>query len=1046
MTTALLLCLALHCGNPEQDATDRKIYTVATAHLDTNWLWTIQDTIREHIPKTLDDNFALFEKYPDYVFNFEGAIRYMLVKEYYPERYSKLKKVIADGRWKVSGSWVDAVDANMPSPEALIRQCLYGNGFFQKEFGKRSADVFLPDCFGFPYSLPTIAKHCGLLGFSTQKLYWGSAAGIPFPVGRWQGVDGSSIVAALDPGSYDDSLGPKLDDDPGINKQIDTVGNASGAYVAYRYHGTGDTGGAPAEASVKNLEANIAHPGKARAISAASDQLYRDITPAQFEKLPSYDGELLLTTHGTGCYTSQAAMKKWNRENENLAGAAETSAAIADWLGGAAYPKEKLTAAWTRFLWHEFHDDLTGTSIPTVYPFSWNDEVLSLNAFNAVTANSLSVIAAAADTSGDGIPLVVYNPVSAGRVDAVEANVAIPGEWKYAKVLDADGVETPSQVDSIVNGISKLVFVAKTPSVGFAVYHVVRSKIAAAADNSLVASTAELDSRDYKVKLSEGGDIVSIVDKSTFHEQLTGPIHLELRDDPSPNWPAWEILYKTVTAPPRTVVGGPARIKVIEAGPARVGVEIQRTAEGSTFTQRIYLSPGNGRIDCVNHVGWHSRGTLLKADFPLAAASSDATYDLGIGAVERGVDTEKKYEVPGQKWADQTTPDATFGTSILTDCKYGWDKPDDGHLRLTLLHTPKPDRDWQFQATNDLGEHDFTYSIYGHPGDWRNGTWRAAAALNQPVAVVQAEPHKGRLPDGFSLVDPGNGQVQVVAVKKAETGEKLIVRVFEKNGQPMKEAKLSFCAAIKSVDEVNGQEDPIPGKPNWTIRGKELTFELHRFQPRAFAVVLDHPVRIRPVTSHPLILPFDTSLVGTAGAALPTGLVNAIPAELFPKSIEAEGIQFEFGSAAANAVSCSGQTIALPKDATRVELLATSLNGDAQATFDLDGPITVTVPSFTERIAQWTNRVVDGKLQTDQASFAPAYLKRTPVAWIATHRLDAQGQVEPYLYCYVFKLSFYVPKGATALTLPNMPSVKVLAATAVNDPKLPVRLTHDLYD
>src|SRR5207249_1527935 len=59
------------------------LYTVATAHLDTQWLWTIQDTIRDYVPSTLRDNFARFEKYPDYVFNFEGAFRYMLAKEYY---------------------------------------------------------------------------------------------------------------------------------------------------------------------------------------------------------------------------------------------------------------------------------------------------------------------------------------------------------------------------------------------------------------------------------------------------------------------------------------------------------------------------------------------------------------------------------------------------------------------------------------------------------------------------------------------------------------------------------------------------------------------------------------------------------------------------------------------------------------------------------------------------------------------------------------------------------------------------------------------------
>ena len=102
----------------------------------------------------MQDNFALFEKYPDYVFSFEGAFRYMLMREYYPQEYARVKQAIADGRWRVAGSWVDAVDTNMPSPESLIRHALYGNGFFRREFGKTSCDIFLPDCFGFGYALP----------------------------------------------------------------------------------------------------------------------------------------------------------------------------------------------------------------------------------------------------------------------------------------------------------------------------------------------------------------------------------------------------------------------------------------------------------------------------------------------------------------------------------------------------------------------------------------------------------------------------------------------------------------------------------------------------------------------------------------------------------------------------------------------------------------------------------------------------------------------------------------------------------------------------
>ena len=121
----------------------KKLYAVSNAHLDTQWNWTIQKTIREFIKATLELNFEHFKKYHHYRMNFEGAFRYKLAKEYYPEMYEQLKQYVAEGRWNVAGSQWDASDTNVPSSEAYMRQILLGNGFFEAEFGKKSTDIFL---------------------------------------------------------------------------------------------------------------------------------------------------------------------------------------------------------------------------------------------------------------------------------------------------------------------------------------------------------------------------------------------------------------------------------------------------------------------------------------------------------------------------------------------------------------------------------------------------------------------------------------------------------------------------------------------------------------------------------------------------------------------------------------------------------------------------------------------------------------------------------------------------------------------------------------
>lgn len=572
MVIACMTLVARVHGQPADTATAKQgtLGVVATAHLDTQWRWSIRTTINEYVPATLRDNFKLLDLYPGYVFSFEGAFRYMLAKEYYPDEFERLRGYIRDGRWRVTGSWVDAVDVNMPSFESLVRHTLYGNGYYKREFGKTSSDIFLPDCFGFGYALPSIAAHCGLKSFSTQKLSWGSAVGVPFDIGLWQGVDGSRIVAGIRPGDYVARIKGDLSSDSLWMSRANDQYTSSGLRAAYMYFGTGDTGGAPESTSVAWLQQSIESQGPLTVKSIGADDLPELVAATPDAQLPVYDGELLMTRHGVGCYTSQSAMKRWNRRNELLADATERASVIGSLFGGMTYPREEIRDTWIRFLWHQFHDDLTGTSIPEAYEFSWNDEILCMNGFSQMLEHAVGATVPVLDTRAKGVPVVVYNPLAVDRRDVVEASVLFDGPAPAAvQVYGPDGKEVPAQVIGPDGDALLIAFVAQAPSVGYAVYDVRPAKKPGNVKALVTANENSLENERYKVTLNALGQVASIFDKRTNRELLAAPIALELLYDKPKQWPAWEIQYEDLQLGPQAVVGAQSEIRLIENGPAR---------------------------------------------------------------------------------------------------------------------------------------------------------------------------------------------------------------------------------------------------------------------------------------------------------------------------------------------------------------------------------------------------------------------------------------------------------------------------------------------
>lgn len=1128
--------------SPPPDLTkEPTLYVVGYAHLDTQWRWEYPQVINEYLPNTMHQNFAFFEKYPNYIFNFSGANRYRMMKEYYPADFARLKRYVAAGRWFPSGAAMEESDVNTASPESIMRQILYGSNYFRRELGKSSAEYMLPDSFGFPGSLPSILSHMGLKGFSTQKLSWGSAAnvggpnsphktpvGVPFNVGVWEGPDGRGIVAALNPRAYDSNVREDFSKSPhpgAANPAVNYMpvdwqqrtrrnGEVSGLFADYTYYGAfGDIGGAPREFSVKLLDAVVAKKmtvipppppalpsadapgtrvqvgdGPVRVISATAEQMFLDIKPEQTARLPRYSGELLLTNHSAGSITSQTYMKRWNRKNELLADAAERASVAALWMGNRTYPQARLNDAWTLVTGGQFHDILPGTATPKAFEFSWNDEVVALNQFAGVLTSATEAIASNLDTETKGTSVVVYNPLNIRREDIVEASVSLPdGAPKAVRVFAPDGSEVRAQIVGVKDGATKILFLAKVPSVGYAVYDV-RAADAPTSFNSstLKVTDSSLENARYLLRLNANGDVASILDKKTSKELLSAPARLALQTEKPKDWAAWNMDWADRQKPPRAYVSGAPKIRIVENGAARVALEVERDTEGSKFVQTIRLSAGDAgdRVEFDNRIDWHTRAAALKATFPLTAANSRATYSWGIGTIERGNNDEKKFEVPSHGWFDLTDKSGSHGVTVLSDCKFGSDKPDDNTLRLTLLYTPGlGDGDggnaWEYhdQTTQDLGHHEFIYGLAAHNGNHRRAQtdWHAER-LTQPLIAFTAPAHKGALGKSFSLLDVSNNRVKVLALKKAEDSDEIIVRLVELDGAPAQNVRISFAASIVSAREVTGQEQPLPDAT--AIAKGELVTNFTPFQLRTFAVKLaTSKTKSDAPQSRAIELPYNLSVSSLHDTKSTNSFDlsgRSLPAEMMPEEISYGGIRFHLPRVATDtpdALVPRGQTLNLPSGKfTRAYILAASTDEDRRTTFRVgDTPYELLIQNWGGFIGQWDNRQwktarrqLPANLAPDVAArmrepqnlmdeyaemtgITPGFIKRAPVAWFASHHHTADGRSQPYAYSYLFAYAIDIPANAKTLTLPTDDKVRIMAIT-VSDEREQVRPAQPLYD
>ncbi|MCI5077796.1 glycoside hydrolase family 38 C-terminal domain-containing protein [Oricola sp.] len=710
------------------------------AHIDLAWLWPWEET-RRKIQRTFRTALSLIDASPDFVFNQSTAAYYAQLEEDDPALLEMIRKKAAAGRWEtIGGMWVEP-DTNMPTGESLVRQVLYGQRYFEKQFGVRHKVCWLPDCFGFSGALPQILRQGGLEHFFTIKVNWSETNAFPHDLFWWEGLDGSRVLthtfdnpmAGYNGFVRPDCLLPTWKNFRGKTQHDETL-------LAVGY---GDGGGGVTPEMVERETQLRQFPALPQAQWGRVGRFFDRARAGEPDRgYPVWSGEIYLELH-RATLTTQSAVKKLHRHAERALITAETLASMAMLLGGPQ--PVNLEPAWRLVLKNEFHDILPGSGIAETARDAERELGNVQKLARAAHRAAMAVIEQHLPKGGIENALIVANPSATDR----PLSFALP---------DGQRVAADETVPAL--GVKVLDFDRLTPTPG------------------LVVTANRLENAHLKVVFGADGTISSLIHKETGREALDGrgnQLWVYPADKPR-YWDAWDIEddYALRGAEITDIRG----MGISEASAQRGAIRVVKAWRNSTITQTYALSANGRRLDIETEIDWHDRRALVRTVNPIAVSAREATFECALGVVKRPTHVNTswdaaQFEVPGHRFCDLSEPG--FGVALLNDAKYGHSAKKNV-LGLSLVRGPVwPDP----QA--DEGTQTFTYSLYPHPGDWHEGGVREQAEwLNQPPVAVFAS---GLAPFSASLVSFKGIPAALSALKPAENGDGLVLRVYEPAGR-----------------------------------------------------------------------------------------------------------------------------------------------------------------------------------------------------------------------------------------------------------------------
>jgi len=774
------------------------LHLIANSHLDPVWLWDWREGLNEGIT-TVRTLLQLMDERPELTYIRGESAIYEQVLQHDPESFAKICAYVREGRWDVVGGSYLQPDMNLPATETLLRHFIYGQNFFRKYFGKTVKVGWSADCFGHSAGLPDILHAAGLSYYvygrpvspDREKLFW------------WEGPSGARVLAATYlQGWYGCERGE-------ISSRLDAYVKAAPTMRVKNIlvpFGLGNHGGGPTRRQLDDVirwkeahpEVDVKFSGYHRYFIAVE----KEITQKKID-LPVVRGELNYCFRG--CYSSAARIKYSYRQAEAQVGRAETmGTAIAAQLSRTA---PSYISLWKDVLFNSFHDILPGSSTERALDeqVDWIGGIRQ--ELRTAERNVLLALAQHVDTTvpkpatdmPSAVSFIVWNPHPNAYRGPLEIEAAMDyrpifpydkrGEEMPLELLDAKGRAVPFQVVRTENLFmqtlpwrKRVVFDAELLALGWSVFTfgwVEKPKPAKRpSTKSSVTAAYTIQNSRYKISARMGDAGIKILRDGRPLVGNKGMSIITVEDAFGP----WGGHYDEPEAQDLSKIihtWSITKIAVLEHGPLRASLWVRLNGGSSRCDLTLQLHHHRDAVDIQARVFFNETRARVKMVFPIGAK---AEYEVPGATVVR----EPAGEVPGGQWVRVLDAEGNPVMGFASDALYNFDqKP--RLFRATVVRSSRhaldvPDTETSVPADApviDSGEYKFRFLL--NAGDVHLP--RLAAELIQPVVTMPVPPTSGLLKRSGSVVSLSPDNLRLLALKPAEKGKGIVVRVQETKGK-----------------------------------------------------------------------------------------------------------------------------------------------------------------------------------------------------------------------------------------------------------------------